>query len=282
MAKKSSHWVTIPEETVHTPVSKTPKKSKQGPVKNKLFWGAGFVVLVIFTFALVAPNQMASLLQGNLFDQYEGLNIVPDDIADEGVTDTTETVPAETDTGEDALEGVVVEAETEAVSIQIEPVVTEGGEGEEGTSDLEAELDANRQLLEELSQQIAEFKEQGEATGEALEDLTAIVADEISEGDLRPAASDTAAAATTTLGQTTTGYRINTHTVTITPQEALLQNTAQYQAQLAAATTTADYSAQLSTVSTTPDSGPKESLLIALALAFVSLLGWRMLKIARA
>ncbi len=73
--KKSTHWVTIPEETLHTPVSNTGKKAetrsqatKSGEVKHKFFWGVGFVVVVIASFGVLAPQQFGRVLQGNLFD----------------------------------------------------------------------------------------------------------------------------------------------------------------------------------------------------------------------
>ncbi|MCK5608177.1 hypothetical protein KAR91_40220, partial [Candidatus Pacearchaeota archaeon] len=65
MSKKQTNWITIPEETVHTPVS---NKKGEPPVKNKLFWGASFVVLIVVTFALLAPSQFNELLRGSLFD----------------------------------------------------------------------------------------------------------------------------------------------------------------------------------------------------------------------
>jgi hypothetical protein len=76
MSKKSAQWVTIPEATLHTPVSEgaqAPKPKAKGSspdfVKNKLFWGAGFVVVLVAAFAVMAPTQFGKLLQGNvLFD----------------------------------------------------------------------------------------------------------------------------------------------------------------------------------------------------------------------
>ncbi len=76
MPKKSAQWVTIPEATLHTPVSEgaqAPKPKAKGSspdfVKNKLFWGAGFVVVLVAAFAVMAPTQFGKLLQGNvLFD----------------------------------------------------------------------------------------------------------------------------------------------------------------------------------------------------------------------
>jgi hypothetical protein len=70
--KKQTHWITIPEEKLHTPASSETKKGAQKtgekPVTNKIFWGAGFVVLVFVSFALLAPSQFSALLKGSLFD----------------------------------------------------------------------------------------------------------------------------------------------------------------------------------------------------------------------
>jgi len=74
MPKKSAQWITIPEASLHTPVSevaKAPKPKAGSPdlVKNKLFWGIGFVVVIVAAFAVLSPGQFSKLLQGNaLFD----------------------------------------------------------------------------------------------------------------------------------------------------------------------------------------------------------------------
>jgi len=293
MTKKSTHWVTIPEEVIHTPASKPARKRGGMSGKSKLFWGAGFVVVVIVTVALLAPQQMANILQGNLFEQsgFQPLEVIPEgEPAEEAVEEPAE----ETVTGPEDV--TVVEAETEAVSIQIEPVtveepaeqpaepVTEEPAEEAGT--IQEELDANRQLLEQLSQQIAEFKEKDEEKTEIIEDLAGIVQDQIN-GTVRPSAPTTlppAVATTTAIGQVPMGYRINTHTVQITPHQVLQQNTAQLQAQQIALAdiTAADYSAQLAQADGIPDTGPKEALLLTLTLVFIALLGWKIARFARA
>lgn len=298
MTKKTSHWVTIPEETVHTPVSKKKKKSADSmPAKNKIFWGAGFVVLVIFTFALLAPTQMATILQGNLFDQ--GLTVVPEGAFEDPQSSTVQEEVTEEDIVKEVAEEVEVEPEidlavepvTEAVSIQIDPVATEEktdeevveAEAEVVTEEPEEELDANQKLLEELSQQVADLKEKDEEKTKIIEDLATMVEEEElhSSAEVTPAVT-----ATTTIGSTTTGYKVNTHTVTMTPHEALAINTAQYQSAqatvAAGGVTAADYSAQLSSADGTPESGPKEAMLLALTLTFIALLGWKMRKISRA
>ena len=126
--KKSTHWVTIPEEKVHTPASsgKSAKRSGSAPVKNKVFWGAAFVVLVVFTFALLAPRQMANILQGNLFEG-DSFQVVPEfeeqqQVGEEepGLEEAMEAEVMEEKTmEEEAPPETVVEAQTEAVSIQV-------------------------------------------------------------------------------------------------------------------------------------------------------------------
>jgi hypothetical protein len=293
MAKKSTHWVTIPEETIHTPASKSSKKEGKMSGKSKLFWGAGFVVVVIVTFALLAPQQMANILQGNLFEQsgIQPLEVIP--VEDD--TDVQVEVEPEPETAE-SEDDIAVEAETEAVSIQIEPVTVEEPveelaeeaveepDEEEPAGSIQEELDANRQLLEELSKQIAEFKEKDEEKTAIIEDLTGMVQDQ-AEGEIRPSASEivpSAVSTTTVIGQP--GYKVNTHTVAVTPHQVLQQNTAQLQAQqyVAADLTAQDYNAQLAAAQGTPDSGPKEVLLFSLVLSFLALLGWKIGKLARA
>ena len=295
MTKKSTHWVTIPEETIHTPASKPSRKSGGMSGKSKLFWGAGFIVLVIVTVALLAPQQMANILQGNLFEQagFQPLEVIPEE---EPVEEPVEEPMVEEPVAEPE-DITVVEAETEAVSIQIEPVAVEKPAEELVTEELveepiteepvtiQEELDANRQLLEQLTQQIQEFKEKDEQKTEIIEDLAGLVEDQIN-GTVHPSATTTlppALTTTTTIGEMPTGYRINTHTVQITPHQMLQQNTAQLQAQqIAVADITAeDYRAQLAQAEGTPDTGPKEALLLTLALVFVALLGWKIARFAR-
>jgi hypothetical protein len=107
MPKKSTQWVTIPEASLHTPASEARKASaskSDSPdrVKNKLFWGIGFVVLLVAAFAVMAPAQFSQLLKGSLFDtagvspdQTTGvinpLNLLP-------TATKEETAPAETTT----------------------------------------------------------------------------------------------------------------------------------------------------------------------------------------
>ncbi|MBI5421907.1 hypothetical protein HZA44_02130 [Candidatus Peregrinibacteria bacterium] len=134
MAKKSTQWVTIPEASIHTPVSgaqksAAPKKGENPDfVKNKWFWGIGFLVVVAASFAVLAPAQFSSLLKGNLFEstglpegQTSGvlspLSLLP-----------TETPAAETPAtpAEPAVAEVkeVVAPQEKPVNVAVEPIST--------------------------------------------------------------------------------------------------------------------------------------------------------------
>jgi hypothetical protein len=325
MVKKSTHWVTIPEETLHTPVS-TVSSAKKGKMsgKSKMFWGASFIVLVVLTAALVAPKELASLLQGNLFEQsgVAPLNVIP--TSGEGATTETATTGAETAevpavTETTPSDQTLVEATTEATAIQIEPVSTTAEPvaeqpvtatteattgttattgtattgavtaGTEATGDIKNELDANRKLLEDLSKQVAEFKEKDKAKTEVIEDLTNIVQEQQTKDTgvhaSAPETTTPAVTATTTLGQPAGGYRVNTHIVTTTPYQVLQMNTNQLksqQAYLGQSVNQQIYRSQLSDAKGTPDSGPREILMLTLILSFVAVLGWKFGKLARA
>ena len=321
MTNKTTHWVTIPEEAIHTPASKpSPKTGKMTPA-GKFFWGAGFVIVIVITAALVAPKQMANLLQGNLFEQsgITPLNVVPTENPAAETTTTEQPAaeqPAETPT--QPADVTVVQPETEAVTVQVEPVATEQPAPAEttttgtttpavvteqpvaettevaaGTTEvpgaIKDELDANRKLLEELSKQVTEFKEKDAEKTKIIEDLTGIVQDQTTGENLHPAPTETlppAVTTTTALGQVPTGYKVNAHTVKITPYQALQQNTAQMETGQAGAyagsVTQQEYNAQLARAQGTPESGPKEILLITMALTFAAMLGWKISKLARA
>jgi len=155
---KETVWVTIPDEG--TPMlkipAKTSKKDASERVQNKAFWSIGFAALIVFVALLFIPQQFASLMKGQLFDG--GFKIVPDNAAEQagglfGGTKTDTTTPtttpagaADTATGTSTTKDTtkatdpknenVVQAESEPVSIQVEPLtdtqtetpaVTEGG-----------------------------------------------------------------------------------------------------------------------------------------------------------
>ncbi|MCK5140211.1 MAG: hypothetical protein KAQ85_10250, partial [Thermodesulfovibrionia bacterium] len=299
MSNKSTHWVTIPEETIHTPASGNSKDSGNGIVtKNKIFWGTGFVALLIFTATLLAPRQVISILRGDILEDqgFKSLELIPDFDEQENafIDEEPEEVVEEVIEESSPLDDVVVSAETDSVSISIEPVTSLSGvepveEVDEPVTDdkpetIKEELDANRQLLEELSAQIAEMKEKDDEKTQIIEDLSEIALEQMEKQALHTSApvvptyvpSYPSVATTTSLGQLPSGYRLNTHIVTITPQQVLLQNIAQMQAPTDTAYAAVQpeaqqlYQAQLSGAQGTPESGPKEALLFALTLSFLA------------
>lgn len=139
--KKNTHWITVPEETIHTPVSgkgepKSKKESKT--VKNKLFWGAGFIIMVVIAFAALAPSQFSALLRGSLFDDSgllppeagETMTFeeeaetaeTPDDAATEGEDDDPRTDEGTEEQPTAVVPETIIEPEEEAVTISIEPI----------------------------------------------------------------------------------------------------------------------------------------------------------------
>lgn len=135
MAKKSTQWVTIPEASIHTPVSgvakaAAPKKGESPDfVKNKWFWGIGFLVVVAASFAVLAPAQFSSLLKGSLFESTgipEGetggvinpLNL----LKPEAPATETEAAPAAEPTAPEVSE--VVAPQEQPVDVAVEPIST--------------------------------------------------------------------------------------------------------------------------------------------------------------
>ncbi len=126
MKKLKTNWTTVSDK-------KTQNKINNEDVQNKLFWGVGFVVVLVFTGVLLAPNQILSVLKGDLFDG-TGLGVIPteesnsevDDIQDDDVSEDLEDTQEE-DLPENAVseteEEIVVEAQTDAVEIQIDPII---------------------------------------------------------------------------------------------------------------------------------------------------------------
>lgn len=70
--KKNTHWITIPDDELHTPASENNKSDKEKidgkHIKSNIVFGIAFVVLVLVTFAMLAPKQFSGLLKGSLFD----------------------------------------------------------------------------------------------------------------------------------------------------------------------------------------------------------------------
>lgn len=303
MSKKASNWVTIPEETLHTPVSTTSQASKKTDetVKHKAAWGVGFVVMVVAAFAVLAPQEFASILQGNLFDtadtpeqavtqDIEPLNVLPTEATPE---ETAEVVGETTSTAESTpAVSQVVQPESEAVSVQVEPVSTaETITVEPVTTETPAPTQetANERLLRELAEQVEAIQERDQQSQQVVQDIATQVQEQIE--DLRGVATEIATQPTSVIPplvqtivstpQATTGYRPNPYKVTITPQQALANNqTLQAQALATRPTQVAVAQAQpltgqLSRATTTPESGPQETLLMALGLAFLAGLTWK-------
>ena len=143
--KKETVWITIPDEA--TPALETPVRAacvgSADKVRNKVFWGVGFVILVAFVSLLFAPQQFASLLKGDLFDG--NFQLVPDYEDQEGgaLFGGGDSEESEGDEGQASAgaggDEMVVEAESEAVSIQVEPVEPVNGEVSGAESSDEAE-----------------------------------------------------------------------------------------------------------------------------------------------
>jgi len=130
MSKKTS-WITIPEATLHTPIEESVKGKKtksESPelVKNKWFWGIGFMVMVVAVFAVMAPKQFSALLKGSLFDT-TGLT---EEETTGVISPTTllvpqekkEETPPEEPAPEAAPEQPVVEPQAEPVNVAVEPI----------------------------------------------------------------------------------------------------------------------------------------------------------------
>ncbi len=134
---KKTNWITIPDEKIHTPASGQSKSQGGSQVKNKLFWGIGFIVLIFAAFALLAPSQFSQLLQGNLFDtsgvpeEDRKVSLIPEKKeapAAMEATDETASQPDSAMTQEGSVDGTansdgqVVTAQDEAVPISVEPI----------------------------------------------------------------------------------------------------------------------------------------------------------------
>lgn len=152
MKEAKTNWITIPEEKIHlhTPVDNpSPQKAVENTeftVKNKILWGIGFVILIGVTLGLLAPKEMSSLLQGNLFESPSAsdnsttpeaagtnafglqpmnpISLLPAKTADNATSDSEavasdpETVPVDTS----SQNQTVVQAETTPVDIQVDPI----------------------------------------------------------------------------------------------------------------------------------------------------------------
>jgi hypothetical protein len=247
--------------------------------------------------------------------------------SDEEVSDTEEEASAEEESGDDeSMEKEMVDeaegddssqddseeeagSEPEAEPSQDTEALEDDTETEEAPdetdaatdSSLESELDANRQLLAELSKQLAELKSQNEESEEEVRNLRELLEEESDQedetDDLRPVAGSSTT--TTTIPVTTqqpisqpsptgtTPYRFNTHTVQVSPYQVLQQNRqAQQAAQQhlvqanvgAASSTSSSYNAQFAGAQGTPETGPRETLILAFIAAIGLYSGWKLIK----
>lgn len=304
--KSSTQWVTIPEEKIHTPVSNPEKRPGTKPqtkalaVRHKFFWSVGFVAVVIMSFAMLAPQQFGSIIQGNLFDApgveapdlaqaIRPIDVLPNAV--EPVTDSTQeaSIPAPLVT-----ESNVVQPETTAVDVQVTPVtplepVEPADRAPAQSNDLLAqELEANKKLIEELQKQV-ETMQQGAFQGLTPQAfMPPVVSQFLPTVNLRPSAPE-AAEVTANLGQTAIGgpYKVNTHKSPFDPRTVLEQNRAagRYVIRAPAPLSAAGvpyYQADLSRVKGTPDSGPREVITVALLMTFALVVGWKAYKLFRA
>lgn len=291
MKPNATNWVTIPEEKIHTPVSAPAATQRvqaaaadDAPVAHKIFWGIGFVVMIVIATGLLAPKETLKLLQGNLFETtgeatpagsdegIQPLTLLP--ASTEGAAETTAPVVAETP-GTTSEEAVI--PSTEATTIQVEPIAVTPVPVTDTTSP------ENLALLEQLNQQVQAVN-QNIATPEvrpsAPEVVTPVVtAPEAVIPEVVTAVPEPvpAPAPIPVPTSTQTTYKANTHVASKTPAQVLAQNEAAVQAKQGSAvgTVTPDYSANLGNVNATPESGPRETLLMALALTFLSMFGYK-------
>lgn len=318
--KTETVWITIPDEATATTANTSlldaltseVKNESSDKVKNRVFWGGGFVALVAFVAMLLAPQQFASLMQGNLFDG--SFQVVPD-FEDQGGTLFSD--GEESEAGAEADEAfedeIVVAAESEAVSIQIEPLTDAEGEGSDGESaDGESadgeELDANAKLLQALSKQLEDFKEKENQNEQLIQDLMQMLEDQaagvhsagttfntglLPEGQTGQIGTQATAQFGVGTGVGAGTYRYNTHTVTVSPYDILSQNQAAQTQQATAYQASLPYGAVqpysqqtynpvLAGVQGQPDTGPAETALFALLLASFGTLVWGTMRAIRA
>jgi hypothetical protein len=281
----SAHWVTIPEEKIHTPASSVPvakaaqAPSDDAPVGHKLFWGIGFVVMIVVATALLAPKETLNLLQGNLFETTTDTGTVATTTPDAGIQPltllpaqtggqaTTDTTPATPETV--VQNDVAVVPQTDATTIQVEPISNE-----------------NSALLEQLNQQVEAIKNNTvlepvrPSAPEAPVVTPVVTTPEVITVDtpvVAPIVTPPVPVPTPVPAPVQTGYKPNTHTVTVTPAQMLAKNEATVQAKQGSAISAGAPAptTDLSGVGATPDSGPREVLMMCLALTFLSMFGYK-------
>ncbi len=128
--KKDSIWITIPDENSSelkkAPASSLPKDlddlAEIEPIQNKFFWSTALVALFVFMILLFFPHQFSSLLKGNLFDG--NFQVVPN-YEDQDFTSKEEEKDLKSLNDSDNEDETVVEANDEAIDVQVEPIVSE-------------------------------------------------------------------------------------------------------------------------------------------------------------
>lgn len=185
---KETVWITIPDEkapALEAPVAK-PKKQSAEKVENRAFWGAGFIALLAFVGILFAPQEFAKLMQGQLFDG--SFQVVPDyEDQSQGELFGGEEDGEESESEAESTDQNVVEAESEAVSIQIEPIT----EAEEFEVDPVEETETEE--ASETEEGDTEAEEEGELKESAPETEPTTEAEPIELDDTEAADSEGAA-----------------------------------------------------------------------------------------
>ncbi len=277
---KSTHWVTIPEETVHMPdVSGAPA------LKHKGVWAVALVVLLAVGGVMVAPERFQRLLQGNLFETggtpaqeqpIQPLSVIPVNTEPAAMT---EPAPAAVTSAQIQESPSLVAPQTEAVSVQVTPAPA-------------SDAEAAQQLMQELQKEIGAQAETVAIRPVAPETPITPQVPAATEVTVAPVVATAAPAAlqtAVTVGQTPAEpvYRQNPYRVTVLPQTVLEQNQNRLPAPAAAPQTYAAASqgytpsANLGGAQGTPESGPVESLALAFLSAWISIMGYKTLRLRR-
>jgi len=320
--KNNPVWITIPDKNTTQPPDKKLAKKMSNPdeVKNKFFWAMGFVAVLIFSFILAMPSTFTTLMKGDLFDG--NFDVIPsqggavNDAFFEGVD--YEEVALEEVQEADTIslsENQLSPANSEAELIDIQPINQPNTEDASDSLFVDvvpqeiAEPEASNTVSEEmqllladLNSQLAALKQDSLQKDQQIQSLIDQIqsqstqhaaALEVKEMELKSAAEalepSTNGVAALTAGA---GYRVNSHTVALTPQEVLAQKKggqATPPALLEANVLLADSASlgqsqeapapmDLSTVNAQPTTGPMESMAFAFLLASFGVLGYTMFR----
>ncbi|MDH5596555.1 MAG: hypothetical protein OEY44_00500 [Candidatus Peregrinibacteria bacterium] len=169
-------WITIPEERRPSPQLPVDEETSVSSdrVENKAFWGAGLVALIMFSVVLFAPQEFSGMLQAQLFDGT--FQVVPD-FEDQQSGEFFANEGSEADAGQAEEEPVmelqnetVVDASSDAVTIQIEPLADTDAEVTDTLT--EAQLPVDEPVGVEAQSEVVEAQTEGgetEPTGEVSE-----------------------------------------------------------------------------------------------------------------